>query len=74
MSSIRNSNDSLNSFQNINRKIVCKSDDNRAKNNNKLLFNDSISIESTQQIKSEIQDENIEIPKLINNAIKNSYV
>ena len=74
MSSIRKSNDSLNSFQNINRKIVCKSDDNRAKNNNKLLFNDSISIESTQQIKSQIQDENIEIPKLINNAIKNSYV
>ena len=55
-----------------NKKIINKSDININKNN-KLLFIDSSFIESTEKVKSVIDEEKIEIPKLLNYTIKNTY-
>ena len=72
ISSIRKSIPSLDSSQN-NQKIINKSDINIVKNH-KLILNDSSSIDSSNKIKTVIENENIEIPKLLNNTIKNTYV
>jgi len=72
ISSIRKSIPSLDSSQN-NKKIINKSDINIIKNH-KLILNDSSSIDSSNKIQTVIEDENIEIPKLLNNTIKNTYV
>ena len=72
ISSIRKSIPSLDSSQN-NKKIINKSDINIVKNH-KLILNDSSSIDSSNKIQTVIEDENIEIPKLLNNTIKNTYV
>ena len=72
VSSIKNMNNSLDSI-NDNKKIINKSDINRNKNN-KLLFNDSSFNESSEKIKSVIDEQKVEIPKLLNYTIKNSHV
>ena len=69
ISSIRESIDS----NQENKKIINKTDLS-INNNNKLLFTDSSFIESSEKFKSVIDEEKIEIPKLLNNAIKNSKV
>ena len=69
ISSIRESIDS----NQENKKIINKTDLS-INNNNKLLFTDSSFIESSEKYKSVIDEEKIEIPKLLNNAIKNSKV
>ena len=69
ISSIRESIDS----NQENKKIINKTDLS-INNNNKLLFTDSSFIESSEKFKSVIYEEKIEIPKLLNNAIKNSKV
>ena len=72
VSSIKKSNNSLDSIRD-NKKIINKSDININIKNNKLLFNDSSSIGTSDKIKSEIVEEKIEIPKLLNDKIKNSH-
>ena len=69
ISSIRKSIDS----NQENKKLINKTDIS-INNNNKLLFTDSSFIESSEKFKSVIDEEKIEIPKLLNNAIKNSKV
>ena len=69
ISSIRESIDS----NQENKKLINKTDIS-INNNNKLLFTDSSFIESSEKFKSVIDEEKIEIPKLLNNAIKNSKV
>ena len=69
ISSIRKSIDS----HQENKKLINKTDIS-INNNNKLLFTDSSFIESSEKFKSVIDEEKIEIPKLLNNAIKNSKV
>ena len=69
ISSIRESIDS----NQENKKIINKTDLS-INNNNKLLFTDSSFIESSEKFKSVIDEEKIEIPKLLNNAIQNSKV
>ena len=69
ISSIRNSIDS----NQENKKLINKTDIS-INNNNKLLFTDSSFIESSEKFKSVIDEEKIEIPKFLNNAIKNSKV
>lgn len=69
ISSIRESIDS----NQENKKIINKTDLS-INNNNKLLFTDSSFIESSEKFRSVIDEEKIEIPKLLNNAIKNSKV
>ena len=72
ISSIRKSIPSSDSIQN-NKQILNKTDIIIAKNN-KLLFNDFSSNDSSNKIQTVIEEEKIEMPKLLNSTIKNSYV